>query len=60
MPHIGQIDKFISVYNETDDAYHIDLVNSIMQIWEDYVVYSSKSGKIKRDIVLKVCKKILK
>jgi hypothetical protein len=28
-----------------------------MQICEDYVVYTSKSGKTKRDIVLKVCKK---
>lgn len=53
----SEIDKLISVYNETDDVYHISLVNSIMQICEDYVVYTSKSGKIKKDIVLKVCKK---
>ena len=53
----NEIDNLISVYNETDDKYHIKLVNSIMQICEDYVIYTSKSGSTKRDIVLKVCKK---
>ena len=53
----SQINDLLSVYNSEDDKYHIELVKSIMQIVEDFVIFDSKTGPMKKDIVMNICLK---
>ena len=52
-----QINELLSVYNSEDDKYHIELVKSIMQITEDFVIFDSKTGQMKKAIVMNICLK---
>ena len=53
----SQINDLLSVYNSEDDKYHIELVKSIMQITEDFVIFDSKTGPMKKAIVMNICLK---
>lgn len=52
-----EINNILDVYDKDADKYHIQLVKSIMQIVEDYVIFDTKTGKMKKAIVKNICLK---
>ena len=52
-----QINELLSVYNPNTDKYHIEIVKSIMQITEDFIIFDSKTGMMKKAIVKNICLK---
>ncbi len=53
----NQINDLLTVYDGETDKYHIQLVKSIMQIAEDYVIFDRKTGPMKKSIVKNICLK---